>query len=204
MTKKPNHLYDVRYPGELGEPHVRIKPPLRGLFALGNDDPETEKEYQQKNLRILNRKLNLLAAYYEAISDGEIDWKALALSLVFAHVEGFQVIEWPKRKRGRPRQYFSRDDLYRAVLEILDEGESSVVNACRSLTKRKGEWHRANAKTLETRFHEVKRRLVKQQQRTFVDPTSLTSQGYPRLPPKNALGGLFGLGALALSDYKKS
>lgn len=218
------HIPLVDYPGELGEPHVRIKP-ASGLFdflggAGAATEAEREAEAQRKNLDALGRKMALLADYYDAVNDDRIDWKKLAIELAIAHVAGFTTIEDQPRKPGRPGKGLFNFDLYRAVLNVLDDGEPSVINACRTLSKRTGPWKGANPSSLEARFHESKRRAAAMDFRSFKelnfvaqpDPTlgalgrgktPKPSDRYPP-PPLFSLGGMFDLSASALYDHEKS
>lgn len=217
------HVPIVSYPGALGEPHVRIRP-ASSLFSLlgggGKSEEEREKEAQEANLDALWKKLLLLADHYGAMANGEIDWKQLSIVLAFAHVPGFTTVEVTPRKRGRPGRKFFDFDLYAAVLDVLDEGEPSVANACRILCKRPGPWKGKNPATLETRFHEERRRAAKMDLRPHmpVQGAALSanpliaalmnlpprpSDKYPPVPFKGG-GGLFALGASALYDHKKA
>lgn len=213
----------MSYPGALGEPHVRIRPASSLLSVLGGgakSDEEREKEAQEANLDALWRKLQLLAQHYGAMVDGEIDWKTLSIALAFAHVPGFTTVDDRPRKRGRPGRKFFDFDLYAAVLDVLDDGEPSVANACRILCKRPGLWKGKNPATLETRFHEERRRAAKMDLRPHmpaqeaVPPTQPILAALLNLPPKpsdkyppvpfRGGGGLFALGASALYDHKKA
>jgi hypothetical protein len=220
LKSPPNKSLAVRYPGPLGEPHVKIY--SGGFLGLLGDPSGDLKE---QDVRALVGKLDLLADYYQARVDGRIDWKCLAMRLAFAHVPGMQVIDAPRRGRGRPRKY-DGFDLYRTVLAIVDEKRTSVANACGLLSRRKGRWYGAKPSTLETRFHADKRRLA---QFTILEhPTapdivaggifgSVTSvkdadrpsAKYPAPPPPFTFGlpnGLWGLGALplGLADLSKT
>lgn len=200
MAKKADVMPVVRYPGELGEPHVRsrnTKTSLLGFF--GEQTPEVEQELMQKDAEALARKLDLLVDYYDARKDGKPDWYALSVSLAFAHVEGFQVVDWPKRKRGRPRTYQTHSDLYAAVIEVLEERNTSVINACRILSKRDGKWKKQNPGTLEARFHDAKRRIVAERSKSLYAPiytSETTVRGYPKPATPGMLGGLFAAGML--------
>jgi hypothetical protein len=159
------HIPIVEYPGELGEPHVTIKPTTAFVSLFMGADAKTqaerEAEAHKANLDALGSKINLLAMYYGAGSGSAIDWKRLAIELAFRHVPGLKTLDEKPRKRGRPgKSYFENFELYEAVLNILDEGEPSVANACRKLSKRLGPWKGRNPTSLETRFHEGRRRAA--------------------------------------------
>jgi hypothetical protein len=138
--------------------------------------------------RAWREKFQLLADYYNARLNGQIDWKTLALCLAFAHVPGIQIVTGPSRKRGRPRQY-DGFALYRAVLGVIDERQTSVANACRILSGRKGDWRGANPVTLETRFHANKRQLARLAPAQAGSPSAPVnasdrpSAKYPQPPP---------------------
>jgi hypothetical protein len=216
------HIPIVQYPGELGEPHVRIKPAGILTSLLGGNPHETEADRaaraQKENLDALGKKIALLAQHYQVDDGDTINWKRLAIELAFAHVPGFTTVEEKPRKRGRPGAGYFNFALYEAVLNVLDEGEPTVANACRRLSKRSGEWKGKNPDTLETRFHEQRRRADAMDLRphlrdpaTGVPLTSLAlelgyvppkpSAKYPPVPFK--LGGLFALGAKSLYDHEK-
>ena len=213
----------VQYPGELGEPHVRVKAAAGfvSLFAgAQKTDEQLEAEAREANLNALRRRLVLLARHYDALKDEEVDWQGLAIGLAFAHVPGFLMVDEMPRRRGRPRSQGLFDfALYEAVLNVLDEGEGSVANACRRLTKRQGAWRGKNAASLESRFHEQRRKAeamdltrhlrnpetgfpVGLAGSPFADGTMRPSAKYPPVPFKG-LGGLFALGATALGNNEK-
>jgi hypothetical protein len=197
-------------------PHVRIRP--SSIFGLPspNSVAGAEEEVHKKNLEVLDQKLVALAQHYRALSGDDVDWKALAIGLAFDHVPGFQIVDTPSRKRGRPRHWDFSFEFYRAVLQLLDEGQASVANACRILSRRKGPWHGINPTTLETRFHSDKRKIAQLFRDTKIAPvtaapTSLLGQfmadyarrpsaKYPALPNMLAL---LGLGAAPFEGYKK-
>jgi hypothetical protein len=154
------------------------------LSGLADADQGLEDE----DLRALVENVRLLADHYNALVNDQIDWKALAIRLAFAHVPGFKVVTVPMRLRGRPRHY---DDfaLYRAVLGVIDENKTSVANACFILSRRRGNWHGAKPSTLETRFHADKRqvaRLARAQAGSPLAPVNASdrpSAKYPQPPP---------------------
>jgi hypothetical protein len=213
----------VEYPGELGIPIREAIPFVEGTSLLGGYTEEGKANARRRDLEELNRKLQVLAQHYEARGgDGEINWKRLAISLALAHVPGLQVVEELPRGRGRPKRYvpsYERYALYSAILAILDEGEPSVANACRRLSKREGKWRGANPRTLEARFHEDARTIramklpppmsmtpEEREGNPFLallikDRTGLASAKYPQ--PPAMLSGLFGLGS-RLYDHNKS
>jgi hypothetical protein len=206
----------VQYPGWLGLPHVRIRP--SSIFGLlgPNSVEEAKEEAHQKNMEIFGQKMVALAQHYRALSGDDVDWKAMAIGLAFDHVPGFQIVDTPSRKRGRPGRWDFSFEFYRAVLQLLDEGQASVANACRILSRRKGRWNGINPTTLETRFHADKRKiaqLFRGPKIAAVDgaPSSLLGQfladyarrpsaKYPTLP--NMLG-LLSLGAAPVKGHKK-
>ncbi|MBK8086488.1 MAG: hypothetical protein IPK28_23200 [Devosia sp.] len=214
------HIPIVDYPGELGEPHVRVKAISGGLFSLllGEKDQSAEgleARATKANLDALGKKLVLLAEHYSAVTDDDdINWKQLAIELAFAHVPGFTTVEERPRKRGRPGRSYFDFALYEAVLGVLDEGEPSVANACRTLAKRRGAWKGKNPDTLETRFHEQRRRAAQMDLRphlhnsdtglaaALADISPAPSGKYPPVPFKGR--GLFGIGARSLYDHEKS
>lgn len=218
------HIPIVKYPGALGEPHVRIKP-ASGLFSIfsgnvGATEAEREAESQKKNLDALGEKMVLLADHYRAVIDDKIDWKKLAIELAIAHVPGFTTLEDLPRRRGRPGKGIFNFELYEAVLRVLDEGEPSVINACRTLSKRTGPWKGANPSSLESRFHESKRRAAAMDLRPHLRDLNIgpppnpilgalagpispkPSDRYPPVP--FGLSRSFGFGASALYDHEKS
>lgn len=169
----------VHYPGPLGEPHAKTPSFLFG--GLLGPPVDAEEEARKRDLEALAKKVDLLVDHYDARSEGgDVNWKSLAISLAFSHVPGFQIVETPKRKRGRPRNY-DGFDLYRAILKVLDEKRTSVANACVILSRRNGAWHGKKPTTLETRFHADKRKLAS---RTFVGNKIKSEAG--------TLGGLLG------------
>jgi hypothetical protein len=209
----------VRYPGSLGQPHVKSY--FGGLFG----SPDPPEQLNERDLRVLAERLDVLADYYQARVEGRIDWKCLAIGLAFAHVPGMQVVDSPRRGRGRPRKY-DGFDLYRTVLAIMDEKRTSVANACGILSRRKGRWHGARPSTLETRFHADKRKLARFTilehptspeivaggifgAVTSVKDADRPSARYPAPPPPFTFGlpnGLWGVGGLPLrlADFSKT
>lgn len=215
------HIPIIQYPGELGEPHVSIKPASALGSLMGGRSEETDADRAERarreNLDALGKKLVLLAEHYQATDDDTIVWKRLAIELAFAHVPGFTTVEERPRKRGRPGAGYFDFALYEAVLSVVDGGEPSVANACRALAKRPGKWKGANAASLETRFHEQRRKAATMDLRPHLrDPATglpldslalalgyaspKPSAKYPPVPFK--LGGLFALGATALFDHE--
>jgi hypothetical protein len=218
------HIPVVTYPGSLGDPHIRIKPVTPFVSLLTGNSSKTQEELEaeahQANLEALSKKIDVLAEYYGAVTDGRVDWRLLAIKLAFAHVPGLTTLEETPRRRGRPGKGIFNFDLYAAVLDILDEGEPSVANACRILCKRPGQWKGANPDSIEARFHESKRRAAALDFRPhlaapstssaldgtpwheLVEAQTKPSDKYPPVPFR--MGRIFGLGATALYDHEKS
>ncbi len=163
-----------KYPGPLGEPLVK-----RG--ALLGYSEKAEEWFEQDRAERLYLVVDLYQAWTD---DGKVDWKLLALSLACHHIPGFQTVETPTRGRGRPKKSHDGFEFYMAVLEVMDKRKTSVANACRLLREKKGgPWYEKKLGTLETKFHDDKRRLLDLGLVPEMEPEGLPSAKYPKPPP---------------------
>jgi hypothetical protein len=120
-------------------------------------------------------KLIALLQHYGIDLDDPNRWLHLALRLAEDFVEGFQVIEHPRRGRGRPhgsgRNRIDRFELFAAVRTQVATQNQTVAAACRALARaRSGPWKGHTAETLESRYHEFQKELKAHRRSAETDP----------------------------------
>jgi hypothetical protein len=148
------------YRGALATPIVAPNRLAIGLGLLGHSAEEAAAADLQADLEIRKQrevKFELLGAAFGIKADDPDFWEHLAITLAFLHVPGMRLKDNTKRGRGAPKvNYFP---LYAAVEGLKNDGHT-VAGACLILSKRKGTaWHQRTPRTLETRYHEVAKKL---------------------------------------------
>lgn len=140
-SKRKRSSKTAFYSGELNTP-ISKKPALSlALDAYNKPQVERDKIFQNENERISRRKrdkLPLLLKHF-GIDDRDPDhWLLLAWRMAHEHVPGFQVIEGPKRERGRPSKWkgFQGKILIRDIEKINTERKRGVADAARIAVKR--------------------------------------------------------------------
>ena len=148
--KKP-----FKYEGELGTP-IRV-PPTLSLGLLGRTEHERQKHEAETTDWIIKerfRKLELLSDHFGVSAIDPNRWLNVLYWLAVRHVDGMQILDELKRKRGAPRKVQGRYMLVFAVDDVVREGHS-ISRACEILTKRKETfWSGKNPRSLESRYHE--------------------------------------------------
>jgi hypothetical protein len=155
-----------KFTGALRKPIIRTDSAARLWLSMSEhlmDDPirrerqdqlerEAIEEEDSRIESVRSKKMRLVAERLSVVSDGQIDWRALALKLAETFVPGLTVLEEAPR-RGRPRG--DKGAIYVAVYNKLQEGRhTSVKSACRALAK-KGRWKGRNHETLAARYREI-------------------------------------------------
>jgi len=104
-------------------------------------------------------KLDLLLMHYGIRSKEVERWRKLAFCLALDHVPGMRVIYKPGKRKGAPRKWGGSRDikLVELIEQIRRERGKGIKDAIRIAQKRKH--MEGNARGLERRYYEAKRRL---------------------------------------------
>jgi hypothetical protein len=118
------------FPGQFGEyPKILLEPIVRRPpFGLCSD----EEENRVRTAFVF--KLRLLARHFRVNWDRPNMLGRLALKLAMAHVPGIQIVDAPKKRRGRPKRFIDIRDpsqLLREVDAIRTERKIGISDAIR-------------------------------------------------------------------------
>jgi hypothetical protein len=132
------------YPETLLEPIIR-RPPAFGLLTSADEKKRSSDEEKNRVHTAFVFKLRLLAKHFDINWDRPNALGRLALKLAMAHVPGMQIVDAPKKGRGRPKRFIDIRDpspFLREVDAIRAENKVQISDAIRA-------WKRQN-KSSET------------------------------------------------------
>jgi hypothetical protein len=118
------------YPKILLEPIVR-RPPVFGLRVLADEEKRLSDEEENRVRTAFVFKLRLLARHFRVNWDRPNMLGRLALKLAMAHVPGMQIVDAPKKRRGRPKRFRDPSQFLREVDAIRAERKIGISHAIR-------------------------------------------------------------------------
>lgn len=140
-----------------------VAPNLLATALVAHGAPNCGEAVYQELAKIIaeqkSGKLQLLAAELEVDIGSPDGWMQLALKLAERFVPGIQVEFGQDRGPGRPRGsgQVDRFKLFQEIQMLISKNNSTVIEACKILTKQSGRWKGMRPASLETRYHEHKR-----------------------------------------------
>jgi hypothetical protein len=150
--------------GPLAEPIIRPNALALALALYGNDGGAISEAADTWVFRQQFDKLLLLARMFNVDVSESHGWALLCFRLAETCVPGCQVVDAPKKRRGRPKGTgaINLSDLFVAIQRSVAIEGCSISEACRRLARdRKGPWKGMNPDSLEARYWEYLREQEK-------------------------------------------
>jgi len=138
---------------------------------MGEDEKKNCSDEETRRVNeTLAWKFDLLAKHFGITWDNDNSWPQLAVQLAFAHVPGMQIIDTPKKQRGRPSRH---NPMFFQVNLILIERKKGITDAIRAWKKRNNS--KDSVPRLEARYYRERRMIKKlaMEMNTAMDRVSL-------------------------------
>lgn len=148
------------YSGVLATPIVRQM--TLGLLHLG------DRRYEDE----LIEKIPALFAHYGILRTDRLDWQRLAIALAFDHVEGFRIVDPPKRRGPRLRWTLEGCKALVAAIEAEQRAGRPTIGAAIRAAQQKPSWRwKSSTDSIKTRYSEAKKRIAedKAQRKRFAE-----------------------------------
>jgi hypothetical protein len=125
---------------------------MTGLLGLGL----TPNIYRKEVLE----RFSALFAHYQITPDRPSSWQELAIALALDHVEGFQLVDPPKKRGPRLRWSVEECRALLAAVKAQRHGRRTIKAAIKAAMKQP-DWRWGNSiDSAETRHSEAKRRVA--------------------------------------------